>query len=340
MSFLFGLHNNIYRDEAGSDGDGGGGGGGNDDKDLDGGAGDGGGGGDKGGQGGVNNALSGGGDGDDNKGAWPTDWRQRSASAYVGATEGEAFDKEVKRLERYDSPSEVWKSTRELEKRFSSGDTIRKLPENATDEQIAEYRKELGIPDKKEGYYDGFGELTIGDADKPIMDDFLENVALKENMNPATAKAFATWFQEFRTASNEIQAEEDKVQANETTELLRDEWGPDYRPNINTVANFMSRAPEELRNKLESARFEDGKALFNDPHFIRWIHSVETTINPASSYVPPGGTSDEKGMQSRLAELNKYMSEKPDEWFKDEAAQKEWRTLTEAVDQMEKRKAG
>ena len=92
---------------------------------------------------------------------WPDDWRGRLAGKDADA---------LKRLNRFQSPEGVYKSWRSLEQRLSAGEIKSALPKDASDEQVAEWRKENGLPEKPDGY-----QLTrvIGrewtEADKPLL---------------------------------------------------------------------------------------------------------------------------------------------------------------------------
>ena len=71
------------------------------------------------------------------------DWRTRLAGG---------DEKELKRLSRFASEADVYKAYRELEKKKSSGELKQALSKDATPEQIAEWRKENGIPETPDKY--------------------------------------------------------------------------------------------------------------------------------------------------------------------------------------------
>ena len=66
---------------------------------------------------------------------WSDDWRSKMAG-------GDA--KEAKRLERFASPKEVFKSYRAFETRLSSGELKSALPKDAKPEQLTAWRAENG----------------------------------------------------------------------------------------------------------------------------------------------------------------------------------------------------
>src|SRR5688572_23894721 len=93
---------------------------------------------------------------------WPADWRQKLA--------GED-KKTLERLGRMASPADLLKSYRALEQKISAGELKKGLPENATPEQVAEWRREQGLPEKPEGYLENLSlpdGVVLGEADKPM----------------------------------------------------------------------------------------------------------------------------------------------------------------------------
>src|SRR3546814_8159770 len=81
------------------------------------------------------------------------------------------------------------KSQRALEQKLSSGEFKKAIGPDATPEQIAEWRKEQGIPEKPEDYDLKFDNgLVIGEADKPLVAEFLK-ASHATNVTPAQAKA-------------------------------------------------------------------------------------------------------------------------------------------------------
>ena len=73
---------------------------------------------------------------------WSDDWRSKMAG-------GDA--KEAKRLERFASPKEVFKSYRAFETRLSSGELKSAMPKDAKPENLTAWRAENGIPEDIKG---------------------------------------------------------------------------------------------------------------------------------------------------------------------------------------------
>src|SRR3546814_8605810 len=83
------------------------------------------------------------------------------------------------------------------------------LPIYATPEQIAEWRKEQGIPEKPEDYDLKFDNgLVIGEADKPLVAEFLK-ASHATNVTPAQAKAQIAAYYAIQEQQQAARAEKD-----------------------------------------------------------------------------------------------------------------------------------
>ena len=65
---------------------------------------------------------------------WPTDWRERIASAH-GGEDKKAVAKELRRLQRFADPAAVYGTARALESRLSEGGLVKIPGRNASAEE-------------------------------------------------------------------------------------------------------------------------------------------------------------------------------------------------------------
>ena len=196
-------------------------------------------------------------------GTWPEDWRQRFAKN---------DEKLLKRLNRFASPENVLKSYLDLEKKMAGGVLKEALPENATDEQVAAYRKANGIPDAPDGYeYTPPAGVTFTEGDKAELDAFK---AKFHELNLPADKASAlleTYFArqvEFEQALHRA-ADEKTV---EYRAELKAEYGRDYARNLNAARSWMDTVVgADVRNELIGVTLVDGTKLGDHPAFVRMI---------------------------------------------------------------------
>lgn len=264
---------------------------------------------------------------------WPADWRQKIA--------GE--DKNyLKQLERYGSPIDYANKARALEQKLSSGEYKKATPlaKDATDEQRAAWRKDMGLPEKAETFIEKAAlpdGIVLGEADKPLATSFaaiaFDKGWSQENYNDALAWYYA----------NKQQTENSRMEADGTfkqgaEDALRSEWGNDYRRNLNALGNLRDQMPEGLATKVLAARDPEGRLLGDNPSFLKWMLGLALELNPASTLVPGGGAAG-KGIEGRLAEIRKFASENPDKYDQDKTLQKEHQDLLAAQAKMKARAA-
>ncbi len=261
---------------------------------------------------------------------WPDDWRARLAG------EDKAF---LKTLDRFTDPSALAKSYRALQTKQSSGELKSALPENATPEQVKAWRADNGIPDAPDGYKIELGEgHVIGEADKPLVDEFAKDVALAANMSNAQLSKVMSWYFAKQDAIKTQEWERDEQARLGAGDSLREEWGNEFKGNVNAVKNFLAGAPEQVRNELEHARMPDGTKLGSNPHVLNWFANLAREMNPTATLVP-AGIPAAKGVADEISTIEQRMSKDRDGYFRDNAMQSRYRELVEARDKMKARAA-
>jgi hypothetical protein len=255
---------------------------------------------------------------------WADDWRDKMAG-------GDA--KETKRLERFASPKEVFKSYRAFETRLSSGELKSNLPKDAKPEQVTAWRKENGIPDDIKGY-DMPDAVKIEDpVDKQLVEKLLSGLhaqgASKEQAKAALASVFA-----FRDEVTIKQAEGDANAKRAAEDELRVEWGGNYRANANAMENMLAGAPAGVREWLSTARGADGKLLTANPDAIRWLVQTARELNPTSTVVPAGGD-QAASITSELQQLKAKMADRK-AWNADPKLQERYMLLISAQEKIKK----
>jgi hypothetical protein len=261
---------------------------------------------------------------------WGEDWRQK----YAGED-----DKALKRLERYASPKALIDALFEAQKKISAGDFAKPLAADATPEQAAEWRKANGLPEKAAGYFDKLPDgLVIGDDDKAIFESFAEKMHAK-NVAPEVMHEVVRWYNEYAEAQVEGLAEKEASSRATAEEALRDEWGADYRANVNMVNGLLSAAPEGVKDALHTARLPDGTPLGNHPAVLRWLAQTARELNPAATLIPGSGEGNANSLDAEITNIEKQMRENRTGYMRDEKTQARYRQLLEAREKLA-RKAG
>ncbi len=248
-------------------------------------------------------------------------------------------DKFKSTLERFATPLDMSAAYREAQATISSG-RHKELPgEGATEDDIKAYREANGIPLESAGYMDNLPEgLVVGDDDKELMADFM-GALHKVNAAPEIGHAAIEWYNNFAEEQQDAIAEVDSQQHQEATDALRTEWGSDYRANINMAGAFLERVfGKDAKDAMLNGRYADGRAFMNNAEVLMGMAAEQRRFDPATQLTPPGGDA-QKTLNDEIAELEKYMSEKRTEYFKDQKAQDRLKQLYEIRLQHEKKVA-
>lgn len=238
---------------------------------------------------------------------WPDDWRNKFAG------EDKAH---LKQLERFASPNDVFKSYRALQARISSGELKSALPKDQTPEALATWRKENGIPEKPEEYDLALDDgLVIGEQDKPLVGEFL-NEMHAANASPAAVKSALSAYYKLVAKQQAELIEADSNFRDESETALREEWGGEFRKNVNLVTNLLASAPEDVRLKIEAGRTPEGRKLGDDPAVLRWLANLSREVNPAATVVPGSGNNSGAAIDDEISTIEKAMGDQSSEYWK------------------------
>ena len=276
---------------------------------------------------------------------WPDDWREKAAEHFA-AGDKKAYDKELKRLGRVTDPAALYGMYRDAEAKLTSGKLLSIPGKDASEEDIAAFRKQLGWPEKAEEYFENVeleNGAVIGDADKPVVDSFAAKMhevgATQEQMNTALNWYFANQ----EEAAAKLDEDDENFKAQSLT-VLKEELGAAFNRKRNSISSVFVNAVggTDLENensvfsRIMGGRTSDGKVIGNDPDVAKWLMSVAQEVNPVASVVDDGGHSG-KGVDEELAEIAKFRKDNRRDYFKDEKMQARYRELLEAKAKMDAR---
>jgi len=239
--------------------------------------------------------------------SWPEDWRDHMAGG---------DDKIKSLLQRYTSPAAAAKAFRDLRTTYDSRDTKKEpqkdvvLPDNPTDEQLAEYRKARGVPDKPENYEFEVPEgRELTDADVSIMNDFA-SAMFERNMPADVVKNISGWFLDYEESVAQQRAEAAYKARVDTEEKLRAEWGGDFRANVNLMSNVLQEHLGTSAQDFLSMQLVDGSRIGDNEAFIRLMADISRKVGGSSAelYTSDVETTG-KGLETRKSELMKMMND-------------------------------
>jgi hypothetical protein len=251
-------------------------------------------------------------------------------------------EKLAKRLDRYASPEAVVDALVAAQTKISSGIVKTPPPKDATPEQMAAWREENGIPASPDKYDLTLPQgLVIGEADKPLVEGFTK-AAHDANMSPDAVKAALTWYYQEQDKLREQQTLKDAGWRKEAEDVLREEWGGEYRVNQRVLKEYLDSGPKGMTDKLVGARGPDGRLILADPDVVRWLVNEARDKNPIASVMPGGGGNSLDAATTELAKLRGMMSDYSSEYWKGPNAsknQERYRELTDAVERQKQRAA-
>ena len=229
---------------------------------------------------------------------WPEDWRKRVAGD---------DEKLLKKAERFASPAEIFKSLTEAEKRISQGFKPVELTDKATPEEIIEYRKQQGIPEEWTKYESEIGNGVVwGDEDKPVIDSFLE-YAHQANFPQATVTKALTWYQNLQEAQAAMTEEADTEHKTNAMVELKEEWGGDYRANLNAIKGSFNAVDSKLFDSLFNSRGSDGVLLGNNPAVVKAFAQLARQANPVAMIAPGTVEESTKSIDHEIEDINSKM---------------------------------
>lgn len=259
--------------------------------------------------------------------ALPEGWRKQLAGENTDA---------LKMLERVPDMATLVKNYVEAQNKIRSGELASGLPENPTEDQLRDWREANGIPESPEGYEAQLDEgLVLGEEDERVLGEVYK-IAHQHNI-PASAMSDIT-NAVLKAREEEIQElqQQDSIDTQQSSRMLKDAWGPDYTTNLNLVRGLVAQMPEDLRDEFSQARLPNGKALFNSPEALVFFADLQRQVNPSATVVP-SSSNPVADINSEISSLEKRMREDFDGWFKDKEANARLEALYEARERMNNR---
>lgn len=233
-------------------------------------------------------------------------------------------------LGRYQSPDAAIKQLKTLNDDIKAGKYKKPLGDDATDEEKAAARKEAGIPDAADGYYATLPEgLVVGDDDKPYVGKFLESMHSADAPPAMVNKAIESYYaivqeQAEQEADTARQAQADGVEA------LREEWGADYKRNLNAMHAHLDTLPKAVGEAFRFGKGADGVPLGFNPEVLKWLTGLALEANPLATVVPGAGANQASAVADEMKTIETFMRTNRSAYNKDEKMQERYRELITA----------
>lgn len=251
------------------------------------------------------------------------DWREK-----IAGEDG----KLLAHLKRYKTFESFAKAGWEAQQKIRSGDYSRNLPDNATPEQIAAWRKEAGLPESEADYALDLNGIVPAEADQPLLDNF-KSFSFKNNLPPKLANNMVSWFfeqQERAQIAQQYADDESKINAGIE---LKGEWKDNYTPYMNKVRNFLAKTfPEGMGDLILGARMADGSLVGSNPKAIKGLLAAAHESIKDAPVMPSG--SQKASAASELEQIQALMRTDYQKYRSDERMVARHRELLEAQTRM------
>ena len=208
------------------------------------------------------------------KADFPDDWREKLSGDNT---------KMLDQLKRYASPKAWTESAFALRQKLSAGELKSALAKDATPEQVAEWRKDNGIPETPDKYE--LKDLTIPETDKPIVDKIIAKMHAA-NATPEQVKAAVGSYYEQLNDMVEARQEADLKMKETAEDALRAEWGGEFKANMNGVRGILDLLGPEFNDLSLSSRAPDGSLWQDNPVVIRALAGLAKIANPLGVITP------------------------------------------------------
>lgn len=237
----------------------------------------------------------------------PEDWRARLSGG---------DSKALERLSRYKTEGDVVKALFETQDKLRSRPEIPKLADNATPEQVADFRKAMGVPG--DGTLDAYGikapdGYSMTEAETGLITDFVKEMHGKHAPGPLVKQAVDFYYRS-QAAAEQAAGKLDMDRQKEWQTQLRDNMGRDFEPMIAAGEAFLNShfgEKPEVKDQLLNARLPGGGRLGDHPAFVGLIADLALqngfTDRIEANALEAGG----KSLEQQQTELEKLRLSNP-----------------------------
>lgn len=221
---------------------------------------------------------------------WPEDWYDKVSGK---------DDAKSKWTRRFSSPETLINTAYDLNNRLKTGALRATLPENASEAEVAAFRKSWGIPEKADGYGIELPKIEgheWSDSDKADLSAFLGKMH-EHHAPPNVVKAMIDGWSEMQSkARGQLLEAAMETTVQRRTEL-RTEFGKEFDRNVKLAnADMTSIIGAEGAKELASLTLADGTRLGDYPVFVRYaVEAARRGADDSTLAVPDINTGSGAG---------------------------------------------
>jgi len=184
-----------------------------------------------------------------------------------------------KSLTKFKAPADVAQAYVNLERML--GSRVPLPSEKSTPEEIAEFRRKIGVPEK----HDEYGEYQLPEGANPWDRDseksFLKK-AHEAGMTKVQVDALRGWYTEWATGIVQQDQAGNAARLAKGFEQIKQEWGPLTQRNLGLVSRVVGDYGDpDLKTMLDGElALANGEKLSvgNHPAFLKFIHRIANDL--------------------------------------------------------------
>lgn len=270
---------------------------------------------------------------EDAKPAEAADWRKEFADNILARLKDKIPEDKLEarrtailnQLGRYKTQLDYMTAGFAAQERIRSGEMRSKLPDDATDEEKAEWRKENGLPEKASDYdIPKIAGHKWTEADEPLIKEF-KKTAFAGDMTQEQVNKAVEWYvnttQKQTEEYYERIAQVDSEDGEKMRAQLRAELGVDYKPTAALLRRGLedrSLLSEDAANGLVSGRYTDkdgvSRRLINNPDILNLLTNYFRDTYGDASFIrgdarPTTQSVIEEGEKIMQTDLDRYYRE-------------------------------
>lgn len=225
--------------------------------------------------------------------------------------------KALERLARFNTPTDVTKALIEAQTKLSQRAEPPKLPENATPQQIAEWRKGLGVPDlgadaKAEAFLQAYKIAApqgyeLSQVEGGMLEG-LAKLAYEKGHSPREVKDITDFYFKSQAENKAALEKIDTTKQKEWVGQLREEWGRDFEAKVAAGEQFLNQrfaGDMDAKTQLLNAQLPGGGKLGDSPQFVKMIAELAMANGMTDRIEANSLESNGKSLAERQIELEK-----------------------------------
>lgn len=211
-----------------------------------------------------------------------------------------------KHAERFQTPTDAVKNHLELRQKLSNA--VFKPGENATEEEVAAFRKAIGVPESIEDYQidlpEGMDQEALQEESIQTALKEVAEIAHEHNVPVEAFKALAQWDLQREAQRLDDVKKQDAEFAKATSDALKKEWGRSY----DTEMEYANRGAEYLFGD-DVAKFReliskaDDRPLGDHEVIIKALNKLGRQTSEDTVPLIPSTPEEETGLRQKLADL-------------------------------------